>query len=194
MRRISLAFACLALALACSASSAMAQAATRDSVTGTVVATVPLPNLPSISGFTFDASSGPLGEEPTGTVTTDTFGVGTVTCLSIDGNRAVVGTSTPFPQGPPGATINLLIFVVDQPFPATDMIGIEPIFGNNPPVNCPAPGGHEDMLEIFIGDISVVDAEPPFPTSKDQCKNGGWRNYPQFKNQGQCVAFVNHGP
>jgi hypothetical protein len=28
------------------------------------------------------------------------------------------------------------------------------------------------------------------PTSKSQCKHGGWRNYPQFKNQGQCVAFV----
>src|SRR5205823_5299008 len=28
------------------------------------------------------------------------------------------------------------------------------------------------------------------PTSKDQCKNGGWQNYPQFKNQGQCVSFV----
>jgi DNA-binding beta-propeller fold protein YncE len=28
------------------------------------------------------------------------------------------------------------------------------------------------------------------PTSKDQCKNGGWRNFPQFKNQGSCVSFV----
>jgi hypothetical protein len=27
-----------------------------------------------------------------------------------------------------------------------------------------------------------------------QCKGGGWRNFPQFKNQGQCIAFVNHGP
>jgi DNA-binding beta-propeller fold protein YncE len=32
------------------------------------------------------------------------------------------------------------------------------------------------------------------PTSKDQCKNGGWRNFPQFRNQGQCVAFVERGP
>jgi hypothetical protein len=31
------------------------------------------------------------------------------------------------------------------------------------------------------------------PTSKDQCKDGGWRNFPQFKNQGQCIKFVNHG-
>lgn len=32
------------------------------------------------------------------------------------------------------------------------------------------------------------------PTSKDQCKNGGWQtfNNPSFRNQGQCVSFVNH--
>jgi hypothetical protein len=33
----------------------------------------------------------------------------------------------------------------------------------------------------------------PFPTSKDQCKNGGWRNYPGFRNQGDCVSFVATG-
>jgi hypothetical protein len=29
------------------------------------------------------------------------------------------------------------------------------------------------------------------PTSKDQCKNGGWQDFSQFKNQGDCVSFVN---
>jgi hypothetical protein len=28
------------------------------------------------------------------------------------------------------------------------------------------------------------------PTSKDQCKNNGWKAFPQFKNQGECVSFV----
>jgi hypothetical protein len=30
------------------------------------------------------------------------------------------------------------------------------------------------------------------PTSKDQCKNGGWQDFdnPTFKNQGDCVSFV----
>ena len=30
------------------------------------------------------------------------------------------------------------------------------------------------------------------PTNKEQCKNGGWRDFtdPAFKNQGQCVSFV----
>ncbi len=30
------------------------------------------------------------------------------------------------------------------------------------------------------------------PTSVDQCKNGGWRQFACFKNQGQCVSFVRH--
>lgn len=32
------------------------------------------------------------------------------------------------------------------------------------------------------------------PTNKDQCKNDGWKNFPQFKNQGQCVSFVERQP
>lgn len=37
---------------------------------------------------------------------------------------------------------------------------------------------------------------PAGPTSKDQCKNGGWRNFTSprvFKNQGDCIQFVNTG-
>jgi DNA-binding beta-propeller fold protein YncE len=40
----------------------------------------------------------------------------------------------------------------------------------------------------------AVSPPPRVPTSKEQCKNGGWRDFPQFRNQGQCIAFVNHGP
>jgi hypothetical protein len=31
------------------------------------------------------------------------------------------------------------------------------------------------------------------PALKEDCKNGGWRNYAQFKNEGQCIAFVSGG-
>ncbi len=33
------------------------------------------------------------------------------------------------------------------------------------------------------------------PTSSDDCKNGGWQTFdsPQFKNQGDCIQFVNTG-
>ncbi|MGB0091072.1 MAG: hypothetical protein WBP81_00805 [Solirubrobacteraceae bacterium] len=35
---------------------------------------------------------------------------------------------------------------------------------------------------------------PPLPTSKDQCKKGGWKSFGgQFKNQGDCVSFVATG-
>jgi hypothetical protein len=32
------------------------------------------------------------------------------------------------------------------------------------------------------------------PTSKDQCKNGGWKAFPQFKNQGECVSSFQRQP
>jgi hypothetical protein len=31
------------------------------------------------------------------------------------------------------------------------------------------------------------------PTSKAQCMHGGWKNFPQFKNQGDCLSFVATG-
>ncbi len=37
---------------------------------------------------------------------------------------------------------------------------------------------------------------PPAPTNKDQCKDGGWKNFTvprSFTNQGDCVRFVNTG-
>jgi hypothetical protein len=40
-------------------------------------------------------------------------------------------------------------------------------------------------------------ASPPIqplrPTSKDQCKDGGWQTFGVFKNQGDCVSFVATG-
>jgi hypothetical protein len=42
----------------------------------------------------------------------------------------------------------------------------------------------------FGRDLTFATTPPPPPTSKEQCKHGGWKNYPQFKNQGDCVAFV----
>jgi hypothetical protein len=40
-------------------------------------------------------------------------------------------------------------------------------------------------------DRVAVQSTPAFPTTKEQCKNGGWRNFgTSFKNQGDCVSFV----
>jgi hypothetical protein len=35
--------------------------------------------------------------------------------------------------------------------------------------------------------------KPPAPTAKSQCKKGGWKQF-GFKNQGQCIRSVKHGP
>jgi DNA-binding beta-propeller fold protein YncE len=39
-----------------------------------------------------------------------------------------------------------------------------------------------------------VAVSPLVPTSKEQCKNGGWRDFPQFRNQGSCVSYVQTHP
>jgi hypothetical protein len=36
----------------------------------------------------------------------------------------------------------------------------------------------------------VVRDAPTLPSTKEQCKNGGWRTFGVFKNQGDCVSFV----
>ena len=43
-------------------------------------------------------------------------------------------------------------------------------------------------VRLTEGRAVVFDA-PPLPTSKEQCKHGGWQRL-GFKDQGQCVAFV----
>ena len=53
--------------------------------------------------------------------------------------------------------------------------------------------GTADIKNITVNGVTEVPLVGP-PTSKDQCKQGGWQtfNNPSFKNQGQCVAYVNH--
>jgi hypothetical protein len=124
-----------------------------------------------------DARSGPSGENPTGHFTCGTFFDGPVTCLSVRGNVALLTTQTP-QFGAVGVRIT-------DNGPSNDQVEAFPGAG------CPTP------LSFYIGigvagDITVVDA-PPGPTSKEQCKNGGFAQF-GFKNQGQCVAFVQRAP
>lgn len=57
--------------------------------------------------------------------------------------------------------------------------------------------GNVDAVVIRVNSTTkTYDFEPvsPPPTSKDQCKKGGWQDFnnPSFKNQGACVSFVEH--
>jgi hypothetical protein len=53
--------------------------------------------------------------------------------------------------------------------------------------------GTADLTNITFNGAAQVPLVGP-PTTKAQCKNGGWRSFtnPTFKNQGQCVSFVVH--
>ena len=49
---------------------------------------------------------------------------------------------------------------------------------------------------VAAGDTPLGVAVSPLarvPTSKAQCKKGGWKQF-GLKNQGQCIRFVKHGP
>jgi hypothetical protein len=45
----------------------------------------------------------------------------------------------------------------------------------------PGAGGTQQLLVTCL------------PSSKDECKNGAWRSYDVFKNQGDCISFVATG-
>jgi hypothetical protein len=204
------------------AAPAPAQAPPGDSVTGGFFASdcYPWPECGNVvAEFEFDAHSGPSGENPTGTVEWHLGGgdgptwLGDVTCLAVTGNTAVIGFGGSV-VGNPSYYVAGLIKAVDVASGPGDTLDTfewaehqgELNFGGGPigeplpgPTDCSSypssfPGSVEKLIAQNGGDIVITDAQP-FPTSKDQCKNGGWRNYGDtFRNQGQCVAFVERGP
>jgi hypothetical protein len=166
-------------------SAALASPPAQDSVTGTASSG----EAREFVGFTFDAHSGPSGENPTGTVTFDTFFTTPhaldVVCLGVSGSRATIIVRAPAGSGGPAG---LSISVRDGGPGATDGLEWHPLSALPP--DCPAPDPGLPVVEH--GDLVVVDA-PALPTSKEQCKKGGWRLF-GFKNQGACVSFVATGP
>jgi hypothetical protein len=179
MRKLLLTILGLGVAGMLAVPGAVAQAPTQDSVTGQAQ----FQSRFQVFNFSFDAHSGPSGEQPSGTVDD----VVPVTCLNVSGNRATISAA---PNPSTGAS-PALFYVEDNDGAGQDRIGVEP-FLPAPVTVCPDPALISTTLPSFpitSGDLTVVDA-PPLPTSKDQCKNGGWRNFPGFKNQGDCVSFV----
>jgi hypothetical protein len=41
--------------------------------------------------------------------------------------------------------------------------------------------------------VTSLDVNCAVPTSREQCKNGGWQAFGFFRNQGDCVSFVATG-
>jgi hypothetical protein len=199
-----------------------AQTAGQDSVEGTVACPTGCPSLPpgqfpNLIGLTADARSGPSGENPTGTMTWDQniFGLffhnaTGVTCLSVKGNVAIVGVSGTRRAAAAGglsleAWLAGRIRITDGGASGPDTMEFDLQQGpfdtfppGPPPPSLPGPtdcSAFPAGLPAYVapgGELVVTDA-PPLPTSKDQCRNGGWRNFPGFKNEGVCVSFVATG-
>jgi hypothetical protein len=147
--------------------------------------------------FTVSVQAGPNGENPTGSLTLSGFlnFIATPTCVNLVDHAAVSGYE--ITNGPQAGQGFLVSGADNGPPPAVDQIfysGLLP----TPPTTCPAPGDQPpaDLQQtgggpLTSGDLTIT---PALPTSKDQCKDGGWKDFGVFKNQGDCMSFVaTHG-
>ena len=175
--------ASIAMALVGVMASPAAGQVTQDSVTGVFTTG----NTRGDFVFTFDVHSGPSGENPVGSVGVLYLGAGDLgtfaaSCLAVSGSRATV--VVPFPFDPP-APAGMVIHIEDN---GTVGDGVGWSLVSDLPTTCHPPD-EVPANEEGTGDVTVVDAQP-FPTSKGQCKSGGWRTFGIFKSQGDCVSFV----
>jgi hypothetical protein len=161
-------------------------------------------SFPLLSG-SFNAVSDPGGANPSGQVHY-TMGAGqrvtvqaSVTCLSVSGNTAVIGFQGArfFFVDPPGPVSGELVVADNGPAgsPSLDTVALSERVGSTSPPNCSAPGPviwayfDPGPLRVY-GDIIVTAA---LPGSTEQCKDGLWRDFGLFKNQGDCVSFMATG-
>jgi hypothetical protein len=194
---------------------AAGQAPAADSVVGDAFDCSTPTNCIQGEGLFVDAHSGPSGEAPGGTLRNDTVGStpagsstfeGEVTCLSVSGRVAVVGfTGMRQFGGAVGIVVPEAGFarIADRGGPNSGQDTFEltiVAFGDldGPPIPGPTDcSSFPPAAQTFVndqGDFVVTDAVSA-PASKGQCKKGGWRDFGgMFKNQGQCVAFVQRGP
>jgi hypothetical protein len=138
-----------------------------------------------LPGLSISATSGASGENPTGTVTFGPF-TGPVTCLAVSGNTAIIGAdilNAPIPQH------GVLVRVEDIATPNTGQDTFANLTGLAVPTTCPSSLPSVSFSgPVNPGEVIVDDAQS-VPTSKNQCKKGGWQRF-GFKNQGDCVAFA----
>jgi hypothetical protein len=162
--------------------------------------------------FSFTASGVAAGPYPgtftetgTGTVFQPTIGVGmttafsaTFTVYSFAGDVLVTGTKS-----------------LDTSVPNNTFVCLEPPdVGAGPipttydaTIHAPTGNYHDEGASI-VGEVfsdptgttliedfasTLAAPVPLLPTAKEQCKNGGWKAFGVFENQGDCVSFVETG-
>jgi hypothetical protein len=151
----------------------------QDSVAGSVEIGLGM----GVATYDIDAFSGPTGEGPGGTVIVrgpllhfDLI----VTCLRVSDSRAVI-------EAGDGDRLTLVLVLDDRPAGEPDR-GSVSIYFDRPPPACAAVDIGAAIDPVRSGSITVTDA-PALPTTKDDCKHGGWAAF-GFRNQGQCVKSV----
>ncbi len=166
---------------------AAAQVPAGDSVVGSGTARFVSPDLAGLTvPFSIDVRSGPSGEDPVGSLQLF-IAFDDPTCLAIrsGGGQVADEAVINFRNTLTGARVLVRIaggtsgprqIWLSTASSASDCSFVPPI----------------SIAEVIEGGISIFDA-PPLPTTTDQCKNGGWRNFGVFKNQGDCVNFVATG-
>jgi hypothetical protein len=140
-----------------------------------------------------DAHSGPSGENPGGHVSFVAGGIlpvsGPVTCLDVSGNTAVMTVAGPFPSAP-GFTA-FIVRLVDNGGSGLDRFEYFPDDPEVPePLDCRI-GSSDYFGGLLIGRALVkdVDAPAPVPTSRKQCRHGGFAQF-GFRNKRQCIRYV----
>ena len=170
------------------AGSAQAAVPTQDSVRATGDAPS---SMGSFFNLDFAVQSDPGGGNVSGHASFNLGGPsgllveGPVRCLVVSGNTAYVSIdSSAFGHIPVVAKL------VDGGGPGSGLDRFDAFLSNGSSTNCGFGAFHENP--VVGGDVVVVDAPTP-PTSKEQCKHGGFGAF-GFTNQGQCVASVQRGP
>ena len=142
-----------------------------------------------------DAHSGPSGENPGGQVSFVAGKIlpisGPVTCLDVAGNTAVMTVAGPFPSAPQFNAF--IVRLVDNGGAGLDRFEYFPENPADPgsadcQVGSPAYVGGSLIGRALLSD---VDPQPPVPTSKKQCRRGGFAHF-GFKNKGKCISYVVH--
>jgi hypothetical protein len=194
-----------ATVLSLAAMVAMAYASSAGMVTAQAAGGAPLDTVTATNGtagifsnINISAQSGTAGQNPTGTVSFIVFGgvfsfSGPVTCLSVTGPDNGAGTLLAPTIGVVNFQSNsgfgiITVELIDKGGNGADLFNVSPL--GRGALDCsafPSPAAYP-----YSGQAVVFDA-PPLPTSKDQCKDGGWQGFAQFKNQGDCVSFVENG-
>lgn len=115
---------------------------------------------------------------------------------TFDGGQAVWWTTRPI-----GVICATSCFVAWEDIVAAAPDGVLATYGVNQGSGNEGIVAATDALSITVsGRTTTFDLEPapPEPTTRDDCKRGGWRDHARadgspFKNQGDCIQYVNTG-